>query len=108
MSNQTTTRKDSSNSLGPIRTIKTVIRNHCPHWKRHVSEKQQGRAYVEFSIGDYAGLYTSIAGPKLCIDATERFEDEDTGRESAKRVMVTLDEEATRQLYAILHERFKG
>lgn len=97
---QTTTRKDSNNALAPVRSIKTAIRHHRPHWMRFADEKR-GWASIKFTLGDYnTGLH-------LSIDAHESYE-HDSGRDSTKRVMLQLDEDAARQLYAILHERFNG
>ena len=99
---QTTTRKDRQSALGEVvRSVKTVFHNHCPHWKSHVTGGDRGHARIEFTLRDCQ------SGAHLSIDATESFESGDTGRYSEKRVMVGLEEQAARQLYAILKERFE-
>ena len=98
---QTITRKDTSNGLGPIRSMRVIKRDHNPHWKRPLPASAHGRACVELVLGDYNN------GMQLSIDTEESYQN-DEGRKFAKRTIVYLNEEAVRQLYAILRERFNA
>lgn len=104
MSRQEATRiSQRGNNLGRIEELKVNFFQHQPHWKRSLppDELKGSGASLEFALGTYN------TGTSLSIDAREWYSPRE-GRISEKRVMVSLDEAAARQLWALLTDKFGG
>ena len=98
-------RKDTSNQLGPVRSLK-VLQKATPHWKRFVSPTDSPRATAKFEIGKFCSMEDAFSQTILSIDTEESYESE-SGKEIAKRTMVSFDEATTRKLYEMLKEHFE-
>jgi len=73
--------------------LRIVLEGHTPSWKK--PSGSSGGANIDLDVGNYS------SGLALCIDAEEWSQNEE-GRQTSKRVMMSLDDKATRALFDVL------
>lgn len=90
---------ERKNKYKHTRNLDVSIGSHQPSWKRPMPDSKKGGAFVKFQLGDYT------SGTALSIDAAEWYTNEQN-RTSEKRVMMSINEDAARQLWQMLNEKF--